>query len=199
MTSLRMPRAWARLAAAAALASALGAGAAAVLLEQDPSTPAEDGTTKALVAKAEVASVATAARGGGQTTSAEEVSYVDLSTPTAAARTSVAWSPAAAPPAAPPASVRQVATTASTPAELGAWVSDRSLAPQLRYTALRRLEGLAPADAVTAAIDCLDDTASLVRLNAIAVLSRIDDPRAKTALGRVDPRSQRLAQALRRS
>ena len=198
MTSLRMPRAWARLAAAAALASALGSGAAAVLLEEDPPAPAEDGT-EARITKAEVATVATAARGHGQTTSAEEVSYVDLSTPTAAARTNVAWSPAAPPPAAPPASVRQVATTASTPAELGAWVSDRSLAPQLRYTALRRLEGLAPADAVTAAIGCLDDTASLVRLNAIALLARIDDPRAKTALARVDPRSQRLAQALRRS
>lgn len=79
---------------------------------------------------------------------------------------------------------------------LAAWVRDASLAPNVRYAALRRLEADHPASAVPAAIAVLDDTCSLVRLNALAVLARSQDPRAAEALARTDARSQRLAQNL---
>lgn len=82
------------------------------------------------------------------------------------------------------------------PGDLEVWVGDEALPPDVRYAALRRLEADAPADAVTAAIAVLDDPTSLVRLNAIAVLARSQDPRAKAALERVDARSQRLAHTL---
>lgn len=84
------------------------------------------------------------------------------------------------------------------PSELAGWVRDRALAPQARYAALRRLEVERPDEAVTAALAVLDDQAELVRLNAIAVLTRAKDPRAATALAALDDRSRRLATALTR-
>lgn len=84
------------------------------------------------------------------------------------------------------------------PTELAGWVRDRSLTPLARYAALRRLEQERPEAAVTAALGLLDDTAELVRLNAIALLGRTKDPRAATALATLDDRSRRLAMAAAR-
>ncbi|MCW8138076.1 MAG: hypothetical protein KIT58_04135 [Planctomycetota bacterium] len=83
-------------------------------------------------------------------------------------------------------------------ADLAAWVVDRALASEVRYGALRRLEQDDPSEAVTAALRVLDDVTPLVRLNAIAVLTRSQDPRAAAALERLDDRSRRLATALAR-
>lgn len=106
--------------------------------------------------------------------------------------------PSAAPPAPEPRRLSEVVAQGArhAPGDLEVWVGDEALPPDVRYAALRRLEADAPADAVTAAIAVLDDPTSLVRLNAIAVLARSQDPRAKAALERVDARSRRLAHTL---
>lgn len=71
-----------------------------------------------------------------------------------------------------------------------------SAAPQVRYTALRRLEEVDGERSVEVALALLDDPAPLVQTNAIAVLVRSGDPRADAALSGMDPRSQRIAAAL---
>lgn len=114
---------------------------------------------------------------------------------------SVAPEPSASPSlavASAPAKFGEVLDPRSRPdaASLAAWVQDGALAPNVRYAALRRLEAEHPTSAVSTAIAVLDDTCSLVRLNALAVLARSQDPRAAEALARTDARSQRLAQNL---
>jgi len=64
--------------------------------------------------------------------------------------------------------------------------------PQVRYTALRRLEQVDPARAAEVAYELARDPATIVATNALAVLVRQGDPR----IGSLDPRSQRLAAAL---
>ena len=99
-------------------------------------------------------------------------------------------------PAEPPASVAGV--LALSPAEVDAptlvgWVARADLEPQLRYAALRRLEQLSPRQAVQAAIERLEDPASLVRTNALAVLARSRDPDARRAIEGLDPRRREVA------
>lgn len=121
--------------------------------------------------------------------------------PRAAPPAQVAPEPSASPSLAvapAPATFGAVLDPRSSPdaASLAAWVQDGALAPNVRYAALRRLEAEHPTSAVSTAIAVLDDTCSLVRLNALAVLARSQDPRAAEALARTDARSQRLAQNL---
>lgn len=85
-----------------------------------------------------------------------------------------------------------------TPAELTAWIHDEKLDAQVRYCALRRLEQADAGLAVGAALEVLDDVTPLVRLNAIALLTRANDPRATSALEKLDQRSRLMAQALTR-
>lgn len=117
--------------------------------------------------------------------------------PVASASAAGAEMPQPQPPPAPADLGAVLAPSARHPhAALVAWVRDASLPPNVRYGALRRLEAERPGEAVSAAIEVLEDTTALVRLNAIAVLARSQDPRAGAALARVDARSQRLAQNL---
>lgn len=169
----RMPRRWARLGAVAAATCALGVSAVGLLLREEEAPPARPVT------------------GPRPAAAAPEVA------PTATPGAPALAPPAPAPPPPRPTTIAGVAA-ARAPTDLAAWVTDRTLEPRLRYTALRRLETEAPAEAVTAALAVLDDLAPLVRLNAIALLTRAQDLRAHTALAQLDDRSRRLAGALAR-
>lgn len=185
-----MSRAWPRLALLAATVAASGVGAGALLVDDEPG-----GTTPKPIVRTfdppraaptpAAASESEPAYGGGSS----------VAGPTSARAPVVITPPVVEAKTTTPKRVNDV-TLAAEPADLTLWVQDPTLEPTLRYSALRRLEALAPAEAVTAAIAALNDAAPLVRLNAIAVLSRHDDPRAKEALTRIDSKSQRLAQAL---
>jgi hypothetical protein len=61
---------------------------------------------------------------------------------------------------------------------------------------LRRLEEVSAADAVKLAVELLDEKSPLLRLNAIALLTRSKAPEARLALGTLNERSRRLAGAL---
>lgn len=127
----------------------------------------------------------------------ESPSLVHAPQPAPVASASATQAPATPSPPAPADLAAVLAPTTRHPdAALAAWVRDASLPPNVRYGALRRLETERPDEAVSAAIEVLEDTTALVRLNAIAVLARSQDPRAGAALARVDARSQRLAQNL---
>lgn len=165
-----MPRRWARLGAVAAATCALGVSAVALLLHEEASPPARPATGPAPRPTPLVAS--------------------------AVAHTTTRTVIEVAPPARPTTIAGVAAARASS--DLAAWVTDPTLEPRLRYTALRRLETEAPEEAVTAALAVLDDVTPLVRLNAIALLTRARDPRAQTALAQLDDRSRRLAGALAR-
>jgi hypothetical protein len=82
---------------------------------------------------------------------------------------------------------------------LADWALDKGIEDRLRYVALRELEERAPAEAVTTAIALLaGDPGPLLHANAVAVLARSHDPRAKDALSRLDEKSQKLAKKLAR-
>jgi len=167
-----MPRRWARLGVVAMATCALGVSAVALLLHEEVAPPSRPTTTP-------------------------------VSTPgaVAVAPTATRSTPQLAPPRPAPTTIAE-AEAARAPSDLARWVADRSLEPRLRYTALRRLETEAPEEAVTAALAVLDDVTPLVRLNAIALLTRAQAPeakaRAQTALAQLDDRSRRLAGALAR-
>lgn len=169
----RLPRVRARQAALSALLALIGLGAFAVLLRPDPvQPPGWRPTQQAAAAPERPATAPLATRSQGSIPLAPVASRQSPRTLTAA-----------------------FAHQGST-GELATCAGDPALPPHVRYAALRRLEETAPEQAVSAAIAALTDTTSLVRLNAIALLARSQDPRAREALGRIDPRSQRLAQAL---
>ena len=81
---------------------------------------------------------------------------------------------------------------------LAHWARDTKLTQQVRYSSLRKLEQADPDQAVLAAIDLVKDGQSLVRNNAIALLARSQDPRAKAAIKGLSPQQQKLAAALAR-
>lgn len=184
-----MPRAWVRLGAVVAVATGLGFGVMGLLLSEDEPVA----TTKRSSAQRSPQPYTP-----GAVTSARPPNIAQP-LPSAKVPKAAPVSPiysAQLPRPEKPTSMREVANGAANHQDLAAWVQDKSLDPSLRYSALRRLEKQSAKDAIPAAIGCLEDTAQLIRLNAIAVLSRSDDPRAKEALARIDPQSQRLAQAL---
>lgn len=179
MKPARMRRSWARLAPVAALAGAVGIGSVALLVEdREPPAP----RVRATVA---------VPPGPIPCAPAHDVAAPSTGT---SPRPRFDVPVVEAPPR--PTGQADVARQGVQAPDLVAWVEDRTLEPTLRYAALRRLESVSPFDAVSVSLRCLDDTASLVRLNAIAVLTRTEDARAREALGRIDPRSQRLARAL---
>ncbi len=174
---IRVRRAWIRVGLAVGVSAAIGALASSVLLDAEP--PALPTTAASRV----VVSTPPSAPTG-------------VSEP--APRTPDALDP---PPRPAPRSAGEVLDqdAALTSSQLARWVSDEQVAPTARYGALRRLEQEDPPAAVGAALEVLDDVTPLVRLNAIAVLTRADDPRAAEALARLDERSRRLATALGRT
>jgi len=100
-----------------------------------------------------------------------------------------------------PRSVSQVAAGAYSPGELATWATHPGLQPNLRLTALRRLERDDPEQAVSVALELVrskDPKHRLLRINAVAVLARSRDPRAERALKHLDPDLERLAQAVGR-
>lgn len=170
----RMPRRWARLGAVAVATCALGVSAVALLLHEEEAPPARP-TTSPVPRRAAPDGLAVAP---------------------ATTRSG----PSLAPPRPAPTTIAE-AVAARDPSDLARWVGDRTLEPRLRYAALRQLEAEAPEEAVAAALAALavlDDVTPLVRLNAIALLTRAQDPRAQTALAQLDDRSRRLAGALAR-
>lgn len=83
-----------------------------------------------------------------------------------------------------------------TTADLAAWTADASIDAQVRYCALRRLEEADAGAAVSSALELLDEPVPMLRLNAIALLTRANDARAKEALAKLDPKSLLMAHAL---
>ena len=79
---------------------------------------------------------------------------------------------------------------------LAAWAADRDLPTDVRYTAIRQLERVDAQAAVDAALGLASDAESLVRLNAVAVLVRSQQPRAEQLLAQLDDRTRFLAQRL---
>lgn len=69
--------------------------------------------------------------------------------------------------------------------------------PDERVRALRELELRDPAAAARTAVGLVRDPVALVRLNAVAVLTRSSAPEAARALAGLDPESKRLAEALK--
>lgn len=69
--------------------------------------------------------------------------------------------------------------------------------PDERVRALRELELRDPAAAARTAVGLVRDPVELVRLNAVAVLTRSSAPEAARALAGLDPESKRLAEALK--
>lgn len=167
----RMPRRWARLGAVAMATCALGVSAVALLLHEEEAPPARPTTAP--------------------------VPRRPAPDGLAVAPTTTRSGPPLAPPRPAPTTIAE-AVAARAPSDLSRWVCDRTLEPRLRYAALRQLEAEAPEEAVAAALAVLDDVTPLVRLNAIALLTRAQDPRAQTALAQLDDRSRRLAGALAR-
>ena len=69
--------------------------------------------------------------------------------------------------------------------------------PAERVRALRELELRDPAAAARTAAGLVSDPVDLVRVNAVAVLTRSSAPEAARALASLDPESRRLADALK--
>lgn len=177
--SVRVARSWARLGLVTGAASGLLVVAAVVLLDRgEEATP-----PRVHVGSPIDRPVAEAGEAGPTATSP------------VSSHTRVVLSPVVR---ATPKSVRDVLRqdVALTTNELAAWISDDAVDAQARYGALRRLEQEDPAAAVTAALALLDDVRPLLRLNAIAVLTRANDARATAALEKLDDRSRQLALAL---
>ncbi len=174
-TVRRTSKSWVRLTAMLGTTGAVGAAAVGTLLHEE-SAPDFVGPlhTPVLLASADPAPVST---------------RVDLLLPP---------SPSPRSPAVRPKDMADVVADRSV-SNLAAFVTDATLEPRLRYAALRRLEAEAPAEAITSAIAVLEDTTPLVRLNAIALLTRSGEPRSQVALARLDDRSRQLAAALGRS
>jgi hypothetical protein len=165
----RLPRAWVRLGAVASVTGAFGFGAVSLLVDEQAPRPAARTATSAAPRAESPAPVTTAA--------------------------TLHPEPARAPEPARPASVGDVQAAAD-PADLARWVGDATLEPTLRYAALRRLEAVSPAEAVTVAATCAQDPAPLLQKNALALLARADSPLARAELARLDSKDQRLARAL---
>ncbi len=107
--------------------------------------------------------------------------------------------PAPRPDEDPPASPRAVyarSATSDEPARLAFWVGDADLEPPVRYAALRRLAELDPGKAVVVALQRLGDPEPMVRLNALALLARSPDARARRAIAELDPEVRRQAERL---
>lgn len=97
----------------------------------------------------------------------------------------------------PPARPREVFLTRQSSERLAACATAPALEREVRYAALRKLEEQDGARATDVALALLDEEEDgLLRTNAIALLVRSDDPRARAAIERLDPRGRRLAAAL---
>ncbi|MAZ92345.1 MAG: hypothetical protein CMF76_10345 [Maricaulis sp.] len=79
---------------------------------------------------------------------------------------------------------------------LQSWSLDETLPAEVRYTALRLLEKASAPEALRVSRKLLSDSSSLVRLNAVGVLTRSSDPAAQASLEALDPRTRPLAKKL---
>lgn len=103
-------------------------------------------------------------------------------------------------PGAAPSSMGQVMDapdTAQGRENLASWARDDSISPELRYTALRRLEELGADQTVHVAGELIQDEAPMLRQNAVAVLVRLNTPRAREAIEAGGSDAQALAAVLR--
>lgn len=81
---------------------------------------------------------------------------------------------------------------------LAAWAEDATLSGPLRLTALRRLSELAPGEAVPVAARLVGDSDELLRINALALLARTSDARAREVVAGLVPADQAMVAKLRR-
>ena len=124
-----------------------------------------------------------------------------ISPPASGQTPALAEAPRTEPKAGRPTSVQQVIHRPGAAASSD-WVScaeDEGVAPELRYTALRELEREDPERALLLALALLNEEkpqSELLRLNAIAVLARSDQPAAIEAIAALPESDRAVARRL---